>query len=56
MLTSTELIELRKTLLWMVSENKITNNEALDLLAKAGFTQVDEHVWQDQDGMQYSFK
>ena len=53
---TTELIEFRKTLLWMVSENKITNEEALDLLAKAGFTQVDEHVWQDQDGMQYSFK
>jgi hypothetical protein len=48
MLTSTELIELRKTLLWMVSENKITNDEALDLLAKVGFTQVDEYICQIQ--------
>ena len=54
--TPKELIELRKTLLWMVSENKITNNEALDLLAKAGLTQIDEHTWQDSEGMQYSFK
>jgi len=52
---TTELIEFRKTLLWMVSENKITNEEALDLLAKAGLTQIDEHTWQDGEGMQYFF-
>ena len=40
----------------MVSENKITHDEALDLLAKAGLTQVDEHTWQYADGMMYSFK
>jgi len=56
MITSKELIELRKTLLWMVSEKKITNEEALDLLAKAGLIQIDEHTWQDIEGMQYFFK
>ena len=56
MITTNELIELRRILLWMVSEKKITNDEALDLLAKAGLTQVDEHTWQDTEGMQYFFK
>jgi len=56
MITTNELIELRRILLWMVSENKITNDEALDLLAKAGLTQVDERTWQDAEGMQYFFK
>ena len=56
MITSKELIDLKKTLLWMVSENKITNEEALDLLAKAGIIQIDEHTWQDAEGVQYFFK
>lgn len=56
MVTANELIELRKTLLWMVSEDKITNTEALDLLAKAGLTQVNEQTWQDETGATYSFK
>ena len=56
MIKKQQLIELRTTLLWMVSEGKITNKEALDLLAKAGLTQVNEYTWQDEAGATYSFK
>ena len=56
MIAATQLLELRKTLLQLVSLNKITKEEASDILSKAGLTQVDENTYVDQANVTYSFK
>ena len=55
MMAATNLLELRKSLQLMVLENRITNKEADDLLAKAGLTKVDD-TYVDETGVTYSFK
>lgn len=55
MMATANLLELRKALQLMVLENRITNKEADDLLAKAGLTKVGD-TYVDEAGATYSFK
>lgn len=55
MMTSTRLVRLKETLFLMVSENKISNEDATRILNAAGLTQTGSNTWVDNNKVQYTF-
>lgn len=49
------LLELKKITTRMVHEGRITKEEQIDFLEKAGLTQLTENDWVDEANSKYSF-
>ena len=56
-LSSTELIELKNLLETMVSQNRLSETEMLEILRKAGLARLPEgQGWIDENGARYYSK
>jgi len=54
-LTPSDLLKLSDIVSIMVNLNKITNEEAMDFLGKAGLSKLSDKEWSDTVGTIYTF-